>query len=136
MAAKLEQCIIFYDGNCGLCSRSVRWLHFVDEENRFLFAPLEGQTFRQYSLTHRAEHDSFLLLRLADQQVFSKSRAWIVILQDLGYCGKFLAGLLSLMPQYLLDAGYNLIAKNRRRLLPAHDLCSIPDQNLQKKLLP
>ena len=38
---------VFYDGHCGLCHRSVRFLLVEDRVGSFRFAPLQGPTFAQ-----------------------------------------------------------------------------------------
>src|SRR5690606_27168519 len=35
--------LVLYDGECGLCNRTVRWLVAVDRERKFRYAPLQGQ---------------------------------------------------------------------------------------------
>ena len=47
--------LVFYDGDCGLCHRTVRFLLARDPEGSlFLFAPLFGETFnREFPLSAR-----------------------------------------------------------------------------------
>lgn len=37
--------IVFYDGNCGLCQRSVEYLYVSDKKAILHFAPLNGITY-------------------------------------------------------------------------------------------
>ena len=45
--------IVFYDGTCGMCSASVRWILKNDEVGVLRFAPLQGETFAK--LDHPAK---------------------------------------------------------------------------------
>lgn len=39
--------ILFFDGVCGLCNRFVDFMLKADSRNRFLYAPLQGETARR-----------------------------------------------------------------------------------------
>ncbi len=41
-----KQPILFFDGVCGLCNRTVDFVLQEDRDRRFLFAPLQGETFK------------------------------------------------------------------------------------------
>jgi predicted DCC family thiol-disulfide oxidoreductase YuxK len=41
--AAIPQPVVLYDGTCGLCHRSVRWLMKRDRR-RLWYAPLQGET--------------------------------------------------------------------------------------------
>ena len=36
--------LVLYDGNCGLCARSVRWILDHERDHDIVFAPLQGPT--------------------------------------------------------------------------------------------
>src|SRR5260221_8511304 len=44
MAAGEPEHLVFYDGTCGVCHRTVQWILAADAEGRFRFAPLQGST--------------------------------------------------------------------------------------------
>ena len=39
--------VVFYDGVCGLCDRTVRFLLRRDRRDRLRFAPLQGEVARK-----------------------------------------------------------------------------------------
>ena len=39
--------IVFYDGECGLCQRSVQWLLNRDKKKILFYAPLQGETAKE-----------------------------------------------------------------------------------------
>src|SRR6266478_4971601 len=36
--------VVLYDGTCGLCSKSVRWILRHERDHELMFAPLQGET--------------------------------------------------------------------------------------------
>ncbi|MCC6889643.1 MAG: DUF393 domain-containing protein, partial [Hyphomicrobiales bacterium] len=39
--------ILFFDGECGLCARSVAWCLRQDRRRVLRFAPIQGRTYRE-----------------------------------------------------------------------------------------
>ena len=104
--------IVFYDGDCGLCQRSVRWLLKWDHKKQLSFAPLNGSTYK--SLFETAS-DLNTLVYYKDAQSFIKSEAFIKICQTLGGV-KSLAVVLRLIPRFIRDAIYDFIASERKKV--------------------
>jgi predicted DCC family thiol-disulfide oxidoreductase YuxK len=108
---------IFYDGNCGLCHRVVRFALAEDPIGRFVFSPLQGETFKR---TVREEErkglpDSFVVVDQSGRPLL-RSEAVIHIATRLGGLWRALGGLLALVPSPLRDRGYRLVGAVRHRL--------------------
>jgi predicted DCC family thiol-disulfide oxidoreductase YuxK len=110
--------LVFYDGACGLCHGTVRFLAAEDGGGRaFRFAPLGGARFRA-ALSERARAalpDSLVVLT-SDERVFTRSDAVAHLLGRLGGLWRVVGGALSLCPRPWRDLGYDLAAAARRRL--------------------
>ena len=129
------QWIVFFDGQCGLCSRSVRFLAHADQHDRLLFAPLQGELAMQHQLEdYASETDgSMVVIRNSDGKKFFRSDSVLEICSALR--GIFLLGLCAkIFPYRLRDAMYRIVAKNRIRWFGHADACSLPDARLQQKL--
>ncbi len=115
--------VIFYDGECPLCNRAVRFILNVDRAQKFYFAPLKGKTAEK-KLAHfflkSPELDTLILLQnyeTADEKLLIEGKGALRILWLLG--GKYAGvGLLSFLPSFLFDPFYRLVARNRFRLFP------------------
>ena len=109
-----EEKVILFDGICGLCNA---WVDFVlrrDRANSFKFATLQG-AFAQSRVPLAAESlDSVVLI--SGDRTFYKSSAALRILADLGGLWTLVSALL-VIPPFLHNAIYDLIAANRYRLL-------------------
>jgi predicted DCC family thiol-disulfide oxidoreductase YuxK len=129
---------VFYDGDCGFCHRSVRFLAEHDRAGAFRFAPLGGPTF--LGLVPEAQRASLpdtLVIHTADGRVLVQSAAALHCLRRLGGGFRVLARLGALVPRALLDAGYAAFARNRQRWFarPQH-ACPVPPGALRARLDP
>ncbi len=118
--------ILLYDGDCGLCHRSVRFLYKRDRKHRFTFVPLNsslGIKLTSLSGIDTKRIDSIILI---EQKVayFIKSRAVLKSLFALGGLWKLVYPLL-MLPTCLGDWTYDFIAKRRFKWFKKSQ-CSIP----------
>ena len=73
------QHLVFFDGECGLCDRTVQWLLNNDDNELLYFAPLQGEQAQrvlpQFDLP--ADLDSIVYVRHSDTEaeVFVYSNA-------------------------------------------------------------
>jgi predicted DCC family thiol-disulfide oxidoreductase YuxK len=104
--------IIFYDGDCGLCQRSISFLWRMDVHKQLHFAPLNGQTYLKYLKTPASMET---VLYFNGSQLYNRSTAIINCLVDLGGIWKF-ALILKIIPLFMRDFIYNLIAVNRNKV--------------------
>jgi predicted DCC family thiol-disulfide oxidoreductase YuxK len=128
--------IVFFDGVCGLCDRSVTFLLDRDTRGSLLFAPLQGETAAQ--LLSDADRASLktLVLRLPDGRCHRRSAAAVRILWRLGFGWKVAAVLLWLIPLPLRNLGYRFVAASRYRLFGQRETCRMPTPDDRARLLP
>ena len=71
--------VLFFDGECGFCKRSVRLVYECDEKGLIEFAPLQGVLAEKYELKGYSEKGggSMVMLREEDGEVFTKGDALI-----------------------------------------------------------
>lgn len=109
--------IIFYDGECGLCNRTVKFIIKNDPDAAFLFLSLQSDLGEEFLARHGIEQVLLDTLYLYQKGVvYNRSDAVIQIFKKLrGYDFRFFSFFLSLYPKGLRDWGYDLVAKNRHR---------------------
>jgi predicted DCC family thiol-disulfide oxidoreductase YuxK len=130
--------LLFYDGGCGLCHRSVRFVAAADRAGRFRFAPLGGETFRALVPEDRrgALPDS-IVVRRADGALLERSEAALHVLRRLGPGWRVVAALLALVPRRLRDAGYDFVAGRRLRWFARpEDACPLVPPHLRARFAP
>lgn len=128
--------VIFFDGECGFCSKSVRRVYQLDPEGAIEFAPLQGVLAGKLGLSKYAEKGggSMVILRESDGAMFTKGDAWIILGKALGGVWAALASAFSVFPKHARDWAYDLVAKNRYRLAGTGNHCAMPEEGLRKRI--
>lgn len=109
---------VYYDGECGFCHRSVRFLLQEDRSGlTFRYAPLQGRSFAAaVPEAQRAGLPDSIVVREPDGALLARSAAALRIGAALGGLWRPLAALARLVPPPLRDAVYDGIASVRGRL--------------------
>ena len=133
------QYILFFDGVCGLCNRMIDFVLQADRERVFLYASLQGETFREAALTHpeTANEDSIFLLRTGpgNETLLMRSDAVLCILEKLPRY-RWLARIGRLAPRPVRDLAYRFIAATRYRIWGKRDSCRLPSPEERTRFLP
>ena len=113
---------VLYDGSCGLCHRSVRFLIAEDAAGTsFVYAPQEGG-------------GATVIVETADGRTLTKSAAVIHLLHRLGGWWRVIAILFSLVPRPLRDLGYDFVARVRYRIFgKTKDACPLMPPDLRSR---
>lgn len=126
---------MFFDGDCGVCSASVRWIYRLDREARITFSPLQGRLAAECGLSANSALDdgTMVILRESDGRVFTRSDALIELARALGGVWKIFA-LAQWIPRSSRDAVYRWVARNRLRLMGRPASCVVPDPGLAGRM--
>ncbi|MBX7113280.1 MAG: DUF393 domain-containing protein [Myxococcaceae bacterium] len=130
--------ILFYDGSCGLCHASVKFVLKHERENNTDFSPLGSEAFRsRVNEAQRSVLPDSLVVWTSDGRLLVKSAAVVHLGRRLGGFWKVLANVGNLLPDFLLDAVYDFIARNRQKVFKKPDgACPmIPPQHRPRFLL-
>ena len=127
--------LVLYDGACGFCHGSVRWMLRRESGTLLRFAPLQGSTVAQLRLAGISVPNSMnTLVLIRDSRVFVRTQAVAGAADYLRYPWRGLV-LLRFVP-WLPDLVYRLVARFRMRLSGARDVCSLPDPEQAARFLP
>lgn len=131
----LPRPLIFFDGVCGLCERSVGFVRSHDRALRFHFAPLQGETARAF--LPAAAHQSLSSMVLVDNTgTYRRSDAIWRILVQLGGIWRLLGYGMAIIPRPLRNWGYEFVARHRYRVFGKKEACRIPTLEERKLFLP
>ena len=123
--------VILYDGVCGLCDRTVKFVLRHERDAKFLLAPRQGEYARALLLRHGRDPEnmgSVILVRnpgTPDESLLEKSDASLGIAQTLGFPWN-LALAARVIPRPIRNFAYGIVAKNRYRWFGKFDQCRIP----------
>jgi predicted DCC family thiol-disulfide oxidoreductase YuxK len=127
--------ILFFDGVCGLCNRSVDFVLTRDRAGKLRFAPLQGETARR--VLGAPDVESLKTVVLVDQRgTHRRSSAVVRVLWTLGGFWKAAGGLLWLVPKPLRELGYRFVARNRYRWFGRKESCRLPTADERGRFLP
>lgn len=130
-----KQAIILFDGVCNLCNRSVQTVIRFDKKNSFQFASLQsnqGQALlKQYGLSEK-ELSSFVLIQ--HNKAITRSSAALTVARQLSGPIKILYAFM-IVPAFIRDGVYNMIARNRYKWFGKQDTCMIPTPELKARFL-
>lgn len=115
-AREINQMLVFFDGGCAMCHRSIRFLMRRSRAECFRFVPLQSlaNTEWQHEIQRQLGHDLQASIVVWHKGVFlNRSRAVLAISVALGFPWN-MAVTLRIFPSALLDFGYATFARWRR----------------------
>lgn len=128
--------LILFDGICNLCNTSIQYVIKHDKKDIFMFAPLQseaGKKVIEHFNIDTSKTDSIILYTEKNGVDF-KSNAALKIALQLGF-PRNLLGVFFVVPTFIRNWVYNIIAKNRYRWFGKKSECMIPTPNLKSKFL-
>lgn len=128
--------VLFYDGICGLCNHLVQFCLVRDRHRRLRFAPLQGETYER--IFGEVGGDCIVVIRLDKQGLANVSRrtdAAFEVARHLGFPWRF-AWILRIIPRFLRDTVYRLIAAVRYFVFGKFLSCRIPVEEERRLFLP
>lgn len=114
---------VYYDGHCGLCHRTVRFVLAEDPAGAvFVFSPLQSEAFeRSVPEDERARLPDSIVVRTADGRLLTQSVAIAHMLDRLGGMWRIAAHLMRIVPRPVRDVIYRGIAAVRRKVFATPD---------------
>jgi predicted DCC family thiol-disulfide oxidoreductase YuxK len=144
--------ILLYDGVCGFCNRLVQFTLHRDRDAIFRFAALQSvlaarilarhgvhpshldtlyavvhPNLTEGSLNHDSTQDDSIQTRRPVEYLLSRSAAVLFVLNQLGGLCRAASFFLHLIPRFLRDWAYNIVARYRYRIFGRFETCVLPD---------
>ncbi len=117
--------IIFFDGKCSLCNKSIDLIISLDKKRAFRYAPLQGEAAIRLLPLHTYTLLSSLVY-YENGKIWTKSEAIIKVLSKLGFPFFILGKLITIIPKSLLNLIYDYISQNRIRWFGQSESCRMP----------
>ncbi len=127
--------IILFDGVCNLCNSSVNFIIKHDTKEQFLFASLQSDAAKEILLQFSTKKLTLDSITLIDgNTIYEKSSAALQISKYLNGGYKLLYGFI-IIPRFIRDWVYNIIAKNRYTWFGKKEKCMIPTSEIRNRFL-
>jgi predicted DCC family thiol-disulfide oxidoreductase YuxK len=127
--------VLIIDGVCAICNNFARFVDRVRPECRFMCAQNDKtiELLRAHGITAEDAMTSIVLVERG--KVYRGSDAFIQLLLAMNIFFQVFGMLLRLVPRFIREFGYSIIANNRYRIFGKRDSCSIPSLAMRKKFL-
>ncbi|HEY4242523.1 MAG TPA: DCC1-like thiol-disulfide oxidoreductase family protein [Kofleriaceae bacterium] len=128
--------IVLYDGVCGLCAASVRWILRRERDHAIQFAPLQGETAAALRAQYpRIPASLSTVVFIEDGRAHLRSKAFLHLAGHLKAPARWLHAF-RWLPGPLLDLGYRAVAAVRYRVWGKKDQCELPAPEQRARFLP
>lgn len=127
--------VVLFDGVCNLCNSSINWLIDRDSAAQLKFSSLQsayGQSVLHRFHIHHQQLET--IIYLDEEKIYFRSEAVLRILKQLGgiYAWAFA---FMLVPRFLRDGVYNIIATYRYRWFGKRNICRIPESGMKDRFI-
>lgn len=125
--------IVFYDGDCGFCNRTVAYLLKHDRGKEIYFASIQSavckKIFDEYGWD---EPDLSTFYYVEGGNLYKKSTAALKVVRNFKYPQRLML-LGFVFPRFLRDFVYDLVARNRKRISKGY--CVVPSEEDRSRFL-
>ena len=128
---------VLFDGQCGLCSRTVQFLYKREARARFTFTPLQSDLGRQLAAGIGIDPDDPASFAVLDPmgKGYLRSTGAFFALKHCRQPWSVFAIAAGLLPRAMTDFCYDFIAKRRLRFFGAADVCSLQQGGLAERMI-
>lgn len=131
----IGQPVIFFDGVCNLCNASVQFVIAHDKKDQFKFTALQGDYAKEVLSKFNADPQKLnTILLLQEGKLYTKSSAALRVAGKLNGLIPLLYVFL-LVPKFIRDWFYDIIAKNRYQWWGRQESCWVPTPELKSKFI-
>lgn len=127
--------IVLFDGICVFCNNSVNFIIRNDPKGKFRFVAMQSE-IGQETLRRNGLPADFIdsIVLVENGRVFTHSTAALRVARELrGAWPIFYAFII--VPRFLRDWVYGLVARNRYRFFGKHDVCMVPTPEVRARFL-
>lgn len=126
--------LVLIDGDCNFCHSTVKWIERNSLKKDFYYSNIQSELgqeiYRQYKIPSSV--DSILYIEYG--KLYLHSSAALMIARRLKFPINLLAVFL-IIPAFLRNLVYRLIARYRYRFFGKKEVCELPDLGFTKRVL-
>ena len=131
-----EKPVLLFDGHCNLCSGIVKFILENERGEEIRFAPLDSEAGEQIKEELGIEdRDKESLIFVEGEKYYERSEGTAKLFEKLQPPYPLLAKIISILPDFLTDLGYRMVAKYRYRIFGRKDSCMVPTGDLKERFL-
>lgn len=126
--------ILLFDGVCNFCNSWVNFIIRHDKKNKFRFSTLQSETGKKLLKEYKISEKDDTAVLIFKGKAYIKSSMGLHVLYHIGgvYSIPFI---FVLVPEYIRDFYYEIIARNRYKWWGKENECMIPTPEVKNKFL-
>jgi predicted DCC family thiol-disulfide oxidoreductase YuxK len=126
--------VLLFDGFCNYCNSWVEFIIQHDKKKKFKFAALQSDIGKKILKQYNVPQEKESVVLIYNDKTHLKSSAGLHILFHLGgiYSIPFI---FILLPEYVRDFYYDIIARNRYKWWGKRNECVIPNEDNKERFL-
>jgi len=132
--------LVLFDGVCVLCNGTIRFLLNRDPPGNLRFAPTQSSLAHEFLIRFGLDTPPEGVIVISDaltpaERLYTRSDASAEALRHIKSPYPALGTLLRLIPRWLREFGYGIVARNRYRIFGRYDTCPIPTEEQRSRIL-
>ena len=124
--------IVVFDGVCVLCNRFFNWLIKNDKDEKFMYTNFQSDFSKKNNLKLE-DINSVAVIKTNGEKVYKVQAVYYILKKIDRYF--IVRILLKLLPLFLTNICYDLIADLRYRIFGKYETCIIPNENVRKNFI-
>jgi len=131
----MNSSLVFFDGVCNLCNSTVQFLLKIDKYQRLQFCSLQGEAAKKILPAYQISTEKLSsIIFIHDNKAYTESSAVLEIFRVVG--GLWICMyVFKIIPAFIRNAFYRLIAHYRYQWFGKKDQCMIPPASVQSRFL-
>jgi predicted DCC family thiol-disulfide oxidoreductase YuxK len=127
--------VVLFDGTCAFCERSVRFIASRDPDGYFRFGASQNPAGAALLAAHGVTRESSRsLVLIEDGRLYLRSTAVLRIARRMSFPWR-LASAALVVPVFLRDPVYRVVAAIRHRIAGRSNACEIPPPEIRDRLI-
>lgn len=125
---------MLFDGECNFCDVSVQFILKRDPKGVFKFASLQSEIGQQLLKEYDVPNHMDSIVLIDGDGFYTKSTAALKIARQLTNFWKYFY-IFIIVPKFVRDIAYNVIAKNRYKWFGKKEACMLPTAEQRNRFL-
>jgi len=124
--------IVVFDGVCVLCNRFFNWLIKNDKDEKFMYTNFQSDFSKKNNLKLK-DINSVAVIKTNGEKIYKVQAVYYILKKIDRYF--IVQILLKLLPLFLTNICYDIIANFRYRIFGKYETCIIPNENVRKNFI-
>ena len=129
-----QERILLFDGVCNFCNFWVNFAIKRDPAKKLRFTTLQGENAKSILANHHISNNLGTVILIENGKAYTQSSAVLRVARQLRGGWKLFYGLI-IIPKFIRDGIYNVIARNRYKWFGKKQNCMVPTAAVKERFL-